>query len=214
MVSDVDQIPKKHGDESRIEKVLLELKLHNQFSVLSASRDNESFQDIMFLQIILFYIFIITIIINTIIIITIIIIIIECLQPDRGGCELIDSHGAGTVVCPFTTGRWVGTETCGMDNVFPPDDLYFGLDTYNNLYDCICITVYLVPWYRTKHVIMCLLMGTGMTCGGRPFSGTGCPIPDVEDLCLLCIDLCLGCCFYFNHLPRLGCFCPWTLLFE
>ena len=37
--------------------------------------------------------------------------------------ELIDSHGACTVVCPFTTGRGVGTETCGIDNVFPPDDL-------------------------------------------------------------------------------------------
>ena len=24
--------------------------------------------------------------------------IVECLQPDRGGWELIDSHGAGTVV--------------------------------------------------------------------------------------------------------------------
>ena len=49
--------------------------------------------------------------------------IVECQQPDRGGWELIVSHGAGTVVCPFTTGRGVGTETCGMDNVFPPDDL-------------------------------------------------------------------------------------------
>ena len=48
--------------------------------------------------------------------------IVECLQPDRGW-ELIDSHGAGTVVCPFTTGRGIGTETCEMDNVFPPDDL-------------------------------------------------------------------------------------------
>ena len=27
--------------------------------------------------------------------------IVECLQPDRGGWELIDSHGAGTVVFPF-----------------------------------------------------------------------------------------------------------------
>ena len=49
--------------------------------------------------------------------------IVECLQPDRGGWELIDSHGAGTVVCPFITGRGIGTETCEMDNVFPPDDL-------------------------------------------------------------------------------------------
>ena len=48
--------------------------------------------------------------------------IVECLQPDRGGWELIDFNGAGTVVCLFTTSRGVGTETCGMDNVFPPDD--------------------------------------------------------------------------------------------
>ena len=48
--------------------------------------------------------------------------IVECLQPDRGW-ELIDSNVADTVVCPFTTGRGVGTETCEMDNVFPPDDL-------------------------------------------------------------------------------------------
>ena len=48
--------------------------------------------------------------------------IVECLQPDRGGWELIDSHGAGTVVGPFTTGRGMGTETCEIDNVFPPDD--------------------------------------------------------------------------------------------
>ena len=41
-------------------------------------------------------------------------------------------------------------------------------------------------------------------CGGLPFPGTGCPIPDVDYLCLLCID------FYvwdavstFNHLPRM-----------
>ena len=40
--------------------------------------------------------------------------IVECLQPD---------HGAGTVVCPFISGRGIGTETCEMDDVFPPDDL-------------------------------------------------------------------------------------------
>ena len=48
--------------------------------------------------------------------------IVECLQPDRGW-ELNDSHGAGTVVCPLTTGRGIGTEIYEMDNVFPPDDL-------------------------------------------------------------------------------------------
>ena len=48
--------------------------------------------------------------------------IVERLQSDRRGWELIDSHGAGTVVCPFTTGVGVGTEICEMDSVFPPDD--------------------------------------------------------------------------------------------
>ena len=43
--------------------------------------------------------------------------IVECLQRDRGGWELINSHGAGTVVCPFTAGRGVDIETCGMDYV-------------------------------------------------------------------------------------------------
>ena len=39
--------------------------------------------------------------------------IVQCLQPDRGGWELIDSYGSGTVVCPFTTGIGIGTETVG-----------------------------------------------------------------------------------------------------
>ena len=46
--------------------------------------------------------------------------------------------------------------------------------------------------------------GEGMACGGLPFPGTGCPIQDVDYLCLLCID------YYvwdavstFNHLPRM-----------
>ena len=49
--------------------------------------------------------------------------IVECLQPDHGEWELIDSHGASTVVYLFTTGGRIGTETCEMDNAFPPDDL-------------------------------------------------------------------------------------------
>ena len=60
--------------------------------------------------------------------------------------EVIDSHGAGTVVWPFTTGRGIGTETCEMDSVFPPDDsLYECIYIYMSIY----ITVYLDPSYRT-----------------------------------------------------------------
>ena len=46
-----------------------------------------------------------------------------------------------TVVCPFTTGRGIGTETCEMDNVIPPDDLSFGLDTCDSLYECVYIYI-------------------------------------------------------------------------
>ena len=47
-------------------------------------------------------------------------------------------------------------------------------------------------------------MGEGVAYGGLPFPGTRCPMPHVDNLCLLCID------FYvwdavpiFNHLPRM-----------
>ena len=38
---------------------------------------------------------------------------------------------------PLITGQGTGTETCGIDSVFPPDDLWIGLDTYMN-----CILIY------------------------------------------------------------------------
>ena len=51
---------------------------------------------------------------------------------------------------------------------------------------------------------MCLLMEEGMACGGLPFLGTGCPIPDVDNLYLLCIDIYVwDAVSIFNHLPRM-----------
>ena len=35
----------------------------------------------------------------------------------------------------------MGTDTCGMDNEFPPDDLQFGWDLYDDLYECIYIYI-------------------------------------------------------------------------
>ena len=69
----------------------------------------------------------------------------------------------------------------------------------------VCTSIYnCVFGSLISDVIMCLLMGEGIACGGLPFPGTGCPIPDVDCLCLLCID------FYvrdavsiFNHLPMM-----------
>ena len=43
-----------------------------------------------------------------------------------GGWEFDRSHGAGTshiLSIPLTTGRGTSAETCGLDDVFPPDDL-------------------------------------------------------------------------------------------
>ena len=43
-----------------------------------------------------------------------------------------------------------------------------------------------------------------MACGGLPFLGTGCPVPDVDNICLLCIDFYVWDVFsIFNHLPRM-----------
>ena len=45
--------------------------------------------------------------------------------------------------CTISTGRGIGTETNGIDNVFPPDDLWFGLNTQMDFYNCIYICMYL-----------------------------------------------------------------------
>ena len=39
--------------------------------------------------------------------------------------------------------------------------------------------------------------------GGLPFPGTGCPVPDVDNHCLLCIDFYVWDVSIFNHLPRM-----------
>ena len=51
---------------------------------------------------------------------------------ERGGWELIASLGAGTFVCLLITGREIDTETCEVDNVFPPDDIWFTSDNNTN----------------------------------------------------------------------------------
>ena len=45
------------------------------------------------------------------------------LCPEGRLSSLALSNVYSPTVCPFTTGRGVGTETRGMDNVFPSDDL-------------------------------------------------------------------------------------------
>ena len=66
-------------------------------------------------------------------------------------CRVLDQTVEGGVdwltwcrlICPpIITGRGVGVETCEVDNVFPPDDFWFGSDTYTNCAFCmICISM-------------------------------------------------------------------------
>ena len=49
---------------------------------------------------------------------------------------------------PSITGRGKGTETCEVDSVFPPDDLWLGADTSMNcviLYN-LCLDVYMMGY--------------------------------------------------------------------
>ena len=52
---------------------------------------------------------------------------------------------------------------------------------------------------------MCLLMGEGMPCGHLIFSGTGCPIPDVDMTIFTCYVLTYvwDAVSIFNQLPRM-----------
>ena len=60
--------------------------------------------------------------------------IMECLWPDHGGCELINPHGVvpAHLSTLLNTGRGMTTETCGVDDVFPPDGFWFRSDTNTN----------------------------------------------------------------------------------
>ena len=66
----------------------------------------------------------------------------------EGGSPL-HSHGAGTIGSPFIkTGRGIGTGTCGVICVFPPDDLKSLLNFYTHtLYFFIAVFIDdITPW--------------------------------------------------------------------
>ena len=94
---------------------------------------------------------------------------------------------------------WYIINLCQINSGYTHVFVIYNMSLYEYIYNCVFGSL-----ISDVHVIMCLLMGEGMACGGLPFPGTGCPIPDVDYLCLLCID------FYvwdavstFNHLPRM-----------
>ena len=63
----------------------------------------------------------------------------------------------------------------------------------------VCTSIYIYIYiYIYTYITVCL-----DPCG-LPFPGTGCPTPDVDNLCLLCIDFYVWDAVYiFNHLPRM-----------
>ena len=128
-----------------------------------------------------------------------------CLQSDRGGWELIVSHGVGTVVCPITTVIRMGTKTCEMEDVFPPDDLWFGLDTYDSLYEYIYIYVCVCEFGSLMSDVTCNYVSADVGRDGRWLpalpghwlSYTVC----WQSLLVMYWFLCLGCCFYLQLPP-------------
>ena len=69
---------------------------------------------------------------------------------------------------------------------------------------CMSIYIYNCVFGSLISDVTCNYVSADGGRDGLPFPGTGCPIPDVDYLCLLCID------FYvwdavsiFNHLPRM-----------
>ena len=68
----------------------------------------------------------------------------------------------------------------------------------------VCKSIYITVFGSLISDVTCNYVSADGGRGGLPFPGTGCPIPDVDYLCLLWID------FYvwnavstFNHLPRM-----------
>ena len=61
------------------------------------------------------------------------------------------------------------------------------------------------PLRRHCNDIDVLLMGEGKACGGLPFLGTGCPVPDVGNIYLIWNDWYMGYCSCTYLPPSLGC---------
>ena len=109
--------------------------------------------------------------------------IIECIWPDHGGWEIINSHAAGTYVL-LNTGRGLSTETCEVDIVFLPGNVGLGSDNDTN-----CAVIHnLYLDVRLMRDVICISMshwrGNGMPYGGLTFPDSVCHVPDVRNVYL------------------------------
>ena len=138
------------------------------------------------------------------------------------------------LLIPLTTGRGTIAETCGLDDVFPPDDLGSRPEALC-YYICICICMY-IPYTSSvigriyngsviqnwrsctpsRSIGECAVPGLNATFCFLWF--TNCVLLFDENLILWCLwllvfvlsnNLILG--IWCSTIPDLpGCFCPWT----
>ena len=97
-------------------------------------------------------------------------------------------------------GTGAETETCGLDDVFPPDDLC-------SRPEALCLYIYIYIYIFTLLYEFCFLWFTSCVL----LSGDNSLIPGCLWLLAFVLNntLILGIwCSTFPHLP--GCFCPWT----
>ena len=85
-------------------------------------------------------------------------------------------------ICASYVGK--APKTCGIGNVFSPDVLWIGLDTYMN---CILIHDLLLKVWLMGMPLVYLYwqVGKGMAYGGLPFLDIGCAVPDVANIYLI-----------------------------
>ena len=72
------------------------------------------------------------------------------------------SHGASTCSQPMKTGRGISAETCGLGDVFPPDDLGFGPCTTFIIYIPHIIAAFLLIEINTFYETCIPIVGMDM----------------------------------------------------
>ena len=120
-----------------------------------------------------------------------------------GGWKFDYSDGIGTS-SPLIAGREISTETCGLDDVFPPDDLCFCPETLC-WYICIYICMHSYNSCFEYHLLFSLVSPI-MSCSmmNRLVLGWLWPLVSAVNNILTLAVLYSA----VSHLP--GWFCPWT----
>ena len=137
--------------------------------------------------------------------------IVECPWPDRGleGGNSLSPVMLAHLSIPLITVRGIGTATCVIGNVFPPDDPWIGLDTYT-----ICALVYFQnsDWWGVPLVFIYKEIFNWMEKGWSMVAG---PFPEMAVLYrMLSISISYEMSYVwamvstFVYLPRF--FCPPT----